>query len=372
MKIFISAGLIALAVIAGCSSNKEYDIKITEAHGVKTVSNPNYPKDGVFDLVPEEFYTLGKEEDNSKYMMSQPSFIELDSKDNLYVYDRSGPLFFVFDKEGNFKRSFGKKGAGPGDLCGLAFFKISSDDKLIINDVMNKRFCLWSDKGEYLEGFKYLKSHSFIELDSKNNIYATERGQDLSKLTDREQRINVTNNLVRYNQGEISPALIKKFEGQYSLLQNVSGGVMGEERNSFIFKISPSDKLCTGFVDKYEFSVFSPDGKPILNFNREFSPVPNRDYKEGKQNPEYLSAFSIYSLFDDKSNFWVCLDYPQNPETYTFDIFSEEGVFTKQIVTPFKPLIIRRNKIYSIVYSKTGPVYIKAFKYSLKKREKQL
>lgn len=115
---FIISGLAALFFLASCSSNNEYDVKTTETNGIKTVLNPDFPKEGTFDLQLQEIFTLGKEEDNSKYIFSMPLFIELDSKDNLYVADYDAPKYFVFNSRGEFIRSFGKKGADRGILEG--------------------------------------------------------------------------------------------------------------------------------------------------------------------------------------------------------------------------------------------------------------
>lgn len=371
MKSSILSFAVSIFLLTGCSSNKEYDIKTTETNGVKTVSNPNYPKEGVYDLVPEEVYTLGKEKDNSKYIFSRPIFMELDSKENLYVSDYDGPKYFVFNNKGEFLRSFGKQGAGPGDLGGLSFFKISSDDKLVINDMWNGRICRFSLNGEYINGFTYKKYHSDIGLNSKDIIFATEDEYDKNKITDKLEFQNITKKFIKYDPVNNEGIVIKTFQGEKNkMLRNGNGTLTVGPFNEFVWKISPSDRLYTGFADTYEFNVFDLAGNQLLKFSREYSKIVNPRYKKTHKGEEYLPAFTRFNAFDSAGNFWVNEDNGDSVYTYIYDIFSEDGVFQKQVHSNYKIQLFRGDKIYTFVQKPKEPVYVKAFKYYLKKREK--
>jgi len=364
--------LISAITFISCSSEKEYPVKITEENGVKTISNPDYPKEGVYDLVLDELFTLGKDEDNSKYIFALPIQINLDSKLNLYVLDWDNFKFFVFDKDGKYLRQFGRRGQGPGDFDTPSDFKMSKDDKIILNDGRNLRISILDSTGKYLSGFPDNRFHTKLEIDSKDNLYTDEIERDMSKLSSVMQQIPLSRIVLNYSKAEKKWIPIEKFSGEvWPMKRTQDGGITGGDRkNAFFWKIAPGDNLITGFEDKYEFSTYSLDGKILNKYGRIFSPYRNPDYKEGTMLLPYLPVFTRFSIFDDNGNFWVNINNGRKPKVYIYDIYSENGIFQKQVYSKYRITLFMGDRIYSVVRSETDPVYVKAFKYSLKKREK--
>jgi len=372
MKYLFLLLLISAIAFISCSSEKDYPVKITEENGVKTVSNPDYPKEGVYDLVLDELFTLGKDEDNSKYIFARYLFIDIDNRFNLYVYDSEGCKIFKFDKAGNYVSQFGRHGQGPGDFGQFVIFRVSPDDKIIINDLFNRRICWFDLNGNYLDGLIYRDQLSFINLDSKGNIYCVKESYDnIDKLTDQPQFIASTKSILRFNLKTNEWDTVGSFRGEkHRMLIDKRGGYSSHgPYNEFIWNISPDNLLFTGFADTYELSVYDLKGKLKYKFNRKFTPSLNPAFGERKQ-PQYLRALNQFSLFDNNGNYWSALDYGGLPEYYIYEIFSKDGVFLKKVYSKYQIRLIKEDKAYSIVYSKTDPVYVKAFKYSLKKREK--
>ncbi len=371
MKTLFSLLLISAITFISCSSEKEYPVKITEENGVKTLSNPDYPKEGLYDLVLEELFTLGKDEDNSKYMFTQPQYINLDSKLNLYVLDWEGYKFFVFDKQGNYLRQFGRRGQGPGDFDTPLYFAISNKNELILNDAHNTRICYLDSSGKYLNGFIFNKFHGDLLLDTKDNLYTEEEFYDDSKVTDQPKTIESTKSITRYSFEKKEWESIGKFTGErYIMLKNSNGSMTTGPINKFVWYISKSDFLINGFSESYEFFKYSLDGKPINKFNRKPTPIANRNFKEGTAQKRFLDPFTRFNLLEDNGNFWVNINNGYIPGQYIYDVFNENGVYLKQVHSKYKIELFRSDRIYSIVHSEKDPTYIKAFKYSLKKREK--
>jgi uncharacterized protein YcfL len=366
LLLFISA-----MIFISCSSEKEYPVKITEENGVKTVSNPDYPKEGVYDLVLDELFTLGKEEDNSKYIFDQPRAIGFDSKNNLYVHDADSYKFFVFDNAGNYLRQFGRRGQGPGDFDKFVSFGISKNNQIVVNDHYNSRICWFDLSGIYLTNILLSNSHHYLILDSKDNIYCIGATYDYNKLTNHNQVIVNTKNILRLNSSNNEWKTIRSFTGEKHIMRRIGESISGDgPYNEFEWTFSPDDKLYAGFADVYEFGIYDLNGILLKIFNRIFSPFVNRDFREGKNDPRYLPALSRYNRFDKEGNFWANLDNGEKPETYIYDVFSKDGVFVKQVYSKYRITQFNDDRVYSIVFSKADPVYVKAFKYSLKKRDK--
>jgi hypothetical protein len=148
------------------------------------------------------------------------------------------------------------------------------------------------------------------------------------------------------------------------------GTTSGERTNIFFWKISPINKLITGFEDVYEFSIHDLDGKLINKFGRKFTPFVNPNYTEGAKFSRYLPAFTRNNLFDEIGNFWVCVYSEREKSKFIYDVFTNEGIFIKQVYSKHRISQFKGERIYSVVRNDIDPIYIKAFKYSLKKRDK--
>ena len=366
MKTYLIAFCVSLLMVVSCSSNKEYPVKITEENGIKTISNPDYPKEGVYDLALEEKFTLGKEADNSKYIFAMPISIKLDKNNNLYVLDWDSYKFFVFNNEGKYLRSFGRKGEGPGDFDLPAYFDITGDNKLILCDARNMRICYLDSTGKYTGG-TIISTPGEIRLDSRDNIYLATSAFEKGKLTNEIQEIKTTNTIKKLDTSNNQWTDIGPFAGATEMISStmmVSGG------NVFYWTITPSDGIITGLMNSYEFTFRDNTGKPTYKINRKFSPFVNPYFKEGSKKSRYLSAFTGKNIFDDKGNFWVNVNNGYEPEKYIYDIYSPDGVFQKQVFSKYLINIIKGDLAYSILRSDKELPYVKAFMYSLKKREK--
>ena len=372
MKKLLLTSCLCVVLFVSCSSNKEYPVKITEENGIKTISNPNYPKEGIYDLVLEEKFTLGKEDSNPKYFFGMPAFLELDKNNNLYVFDISYPKIFVFDKTGKYLRSFGRTGNGPGDFGKVSFIKSTNDGKIILHDFHNTRVCLFDTLGNYLDGVLYKSFHSWLQLDSKNNIFITHTNRSIDGLSTQSRLVKTTETIRKLDPVSKQFKDINTYPGTMHYMSiTADGGTMGiTTSDGFWWAISPSDKIITGVADLYEFTFSSLDGKLLYKLTRKHSPFVNKDYKEGSKQNRYRPAFTRHTVVDDKENLWVNLDNGDKPEIYIYDIYSPEGIYQKQVHSKYAPYLFKGGLIYSIIYTDKEIPYVKAFKFSIQKKDK--
>jgi hypothetical protein len=64
----------------------------------------------------QEDYAICQEDANAASMLNRPCSLLLDEENNLYVLDSGNSNVVVFNNHGNFLRTIGKKGVGPGEL----------------------------------------------------------------------------------------------------------------------------------------------------------------------------------------------------------------------------------------------------------------
>jgi hypothetical protein len=107
----------ALLVIAGCAKKGDvsgWKATVEVVNGVKTVGNPETPRYGefAFDLV--EDLVIGEEKDE-RYFLPGWVMIDVDEAGTIYACDSGNRRVQVFDKSGDFVRTLGRQGQGPGE-----------------------------------------------------------------------------------------------------------------------------------------------------------------------------------------------------------------------------------------------------------------
>jgi len=152
-----------------------------------------------------------------------------------------------FDKNGEFKRKFGTKGQGPGELMlPFAMFLVGGKD-IVINDAQNTHLSYFSIDGKCLKEVKCGKVRTYAAIpDSRGYIYgdAVEFGDE------------ITMNLIKFNQ---------HFEPVDTL---ASMEIPGEPppvliMARFVFAVNDDDSLLWGKSNAYELHLIDPEGTLI-------------------------------------------------------------------------------------------------------------
>jgi len=99
----------------------------------------------------EEELRIGGLGGDLSYQFGQVGTIAVDSKGQIYVSDAQAQEVRVFSASGEYLRTVGRPGSGPGELgLGASVVLISPGDTLLIPDVRNRRINRFSPEGEAL------------------------------------------------------------------------------------------------------------------------------------------------------------------------------------------------------------------------------
>jgi len=89
-----------------------------------------------------------------------------------------------FSKDGKFIKSFGKRGAGPGEFNTPHNLAMDSAGRLFIGDRVNNRIQIFDQEGTFLAEWKQFGRPSGLYIDKKDNIYSADHqsGDDGGKV----------------------------------------------------------------------------------------------------------------------------------------------------------------------------------------------
>lgn len=102
------------------------------------------------------------------------SWVEADSKGNLYILDRHNQRIIKFDESGKYRQTIGREGQRPGELESPSFLVIDSMGYLYVHDMVKKALVVYDDKGNFIRNAKYADTDIFLLLkvmiDPQSNI----------------------------------------------------------------------------------------------------------------------------------------------------------------------------------------------------------
>lgn len=141
-----------------------------------------YNADPPYKLI-RKMGTAGKEHTLTEAgQFAVPTNVAVDSDGNLYVSDTFNDRVEVFDAEGNFIRTFGKPGDGPGYFARPKGLAVDSDGHVWVADAMQDRLQVFDKEGRLL---MWMGGHGAlpglfsdiagVAIDKENRIFTSEQ-----------------------------------------------------------------------------------------------------------------------------------------------------------------------------------------------------
>jgi len=351
--------LIFTFLIISCEKTSQYPVKVETIDGIKVVTNPDFPRDEKIYYKLEEELSIGVEDGDDNYIFEWPNEIRVSEDGKIYVLD-AGRQIKVYDIDGMFLRSIGRKGQGPGEFSGPTRFTISSDGRIITLDRSNARVTIFDTEGLFIRDFKALYAVTnwyYIYSDKKNNIYFSKEYTDQDQVTMSIHCYDLKGNEF-FNYG--------KFKAE-KILMRKDGERLQPYRTSMspttVWGVNEDGLLYAGYNENYEIIVHDKDGKSFLKFGRKFTPIPDeKNWLSG-----YYDNLPAYSreiwLFDEKGNIWISLFDITKPITYIYDVFNPKGIYIKQVILEHQIYDMKKGKIYSVLRNEDGVPMIKRFRF---------
>ncbi len=373
---WIAVSLVLLTLVF-CAKETEYPQQIEMIDGVKVITNPDYPREGVFQPDLEEDLSIGIEEGDEKYMLNQPQDIKVTDDGTIYIMDWGDTCIKVYDSEGGYLRTVGREGVGPGEFSTPGYMAISSDGEIFLMDGRNQRVVVLDIQGAHVGGFRVMGFHSVMRADNKNRLYfQRQTRKEEVKVLDSWQEIEVDTVVKRTEENGEELFSFGPFKGEKDRMMRTETGMMGLSSSFRVtWDVDKEGYFYQGFNDIYAIHVFSPEGKKVLTFGREYTPVNNPRYKGRGGQYKYRPAYVPRWVFDEEGNLWIEIytedeekaededrqDKEEKPKPVVYDVFSSQGDYLKQVILLNRILHFKNGKIYSIASTEEGFRIVKRF-----------
>ena len=149
-----------LMVMAGCTrdpGSSAWDGVVRDSAGIQIVDNPSlglWAVDEAWEL--REALRVGEADGDPNYQFGEIVGITLGEGGEIFVLDQQTAQVRVFSPDGMFRRTFGRPGAGPGELSsgGVAALLNGPGDTLLVADMGNQRVMRFLESGQAIGSFR--------------------------------------------------------------------------------------------------------------------------------------------------------------------------------------------------------------------------
>jgi len=334
---------------------------IEEQDGVTVVKNPKEPLYGedVFSL--EEELSIGEIEGREEYMFSQIIDADVDEEENIYILDFKESHIRVFNKSGEYLRTIGRRGQGPGEIQRAINICITPANEILINDRGARYFHFFTLGGEYKRSI-YQGRLSHPRVDSQNNIVARSNIIDAAGVH----------------------FVLKKFDSELNELYTIFSyeyDITPYNYNVYppqcFWEVRSDDSIVWGYADKYELEILDRNGQVIRKITKDYEPVEITEEEKQKwvKNtfgdkgvpPEvkvnwdkYHNAFQFFNI-DDTGRIFV-QTYERESNGNYYDVFDTQGKYIAKIPLRIRPRIWKKGKLYTINEDEEGYQVVKRYK----------
>lgn len=384
-KIIILVTIAFFLILSACSKKPESAASVEIIDGIEHVHNTDTPLHPNRTVTFEEDLPIGEEEYD---ILFRPQRFIVDQNEIIYVMDYQDQSIKVFDPNGEYIRSIGKKGEGPGEFTFVGHLTVLLDGRLLVMDSEARRISLFNSDGKYIE------SHHWTERPGRLNyatdstclltVYTFEGDKPLEGRRLFVKEFDFQGNEIRsFGEFKIEESKIHTVRRGKAV---ISMAIYTPYSPHSIFAADPVRKYLYHCVnDQYMLEVYDKDGRVIRRFDRPYEPLPftSKDAEEfysrydsrpmeslkkmvrGMSMPT-VKTITSRMLVDDSGNLWVETHEQREEEDRVFtayDIFNQEGYYEAEVWLDLRPEIFVKGKMYLMhTDEETGYRFVKRYR----------
>jgi hypothetical protein len=271
--------LLPLLPLVALPARAAWQGSVGSENGVELVKSPAAPAGGDLTLAPTQLWHLGAEEDaDESELFGRVTEILVDAAGNSYLLDTQLNEIRVFSPTGEFLRSLGRNGEGPGEFVNGMHLFFLPGDKLGVGQMMPSRVAVLGTNGDGFtdlhvpgaEGGSFSMIHGARSANGHCVLAVVTPIPGPERSETRRRLIAVTPDgklLATYNE------LSEFHEGGGLVLRFGSDESGGED---FIgqWDLDGAGRVTTApLYDEYLLRVYAPDGKLARLIRRDYERV---------------------------------------------------------------------------------------------------
>jgi len=365
MKVF--SRLTSLCVLILCimlfNAWGEDKVQIKTENGVQVITNPIKPNmlPGIpSKMMIEKELVIGKSSGRDEYMFGDAKGVAVDDSGRIFVLDSKQTLIRVFDRNGAYLKTIGKKGQGPGELQTPQHIFTTWQEEIMIEDHLPRQFVFYTLDGEFLRNVSFARAFIFTTgIDSEGNFIGIVQTQE----TD----------------GAIQ--VLNRYSPEFKYLHTLGYPIKGNRGTYNFFKpwlrwsVVKGNHLIFSFSEKYELLIYDDTGKLVKKIIKKYKPV-----KISEEELEYMrkvvrlpstvrlivpkhhTAFQGLTV-DDKDRIFVqTWERTESGKGYIYDVFNSAGICIARVPLNAVPRVWKQDKLYTIEEDKDGYQHIVRYK----------
>lgn len=361
--------LVFILLLSFGEQKAEWKGKIEIKNEIKIVKNPKEPllDEIPFNLIEE--LTIRDRGGDERYVFQQIWHVAVDDDENIYIPDSRAANIKVFDSNGDYLRTIGRRGQGPGELGYPFGIQITPDKELLINDRRQAQLHYFTLDGKFLTKYSTSTLGRFLlpKVDSKGNViagnmfYGDKIKAEIKKFTPDLKLLVEIASVPTVTQ----PPVIHYFENQRLI--------------NLHWDITKDDSIIWGDILKYEFYVHSSEGKLIKKITTDYNGVKiteedkKKYIKEMFGNnpvpsritllfPKNLPPFRQFTIDEEGRLFVRSYENVKDNKGVYYDVFNTDGKYLARIILKMIPRCWKNNKLYATGEDEEGNIVVKRYK----------
>jgi hypothetical protein len=365
MKASSAVALVVLAislVLTASSCSKDavetgWKAEAEIVDGVRTIRNPEAPRDGTFAFDLVEDLVIGQEDDED-YFFPESVRIDVDGQGRIFVCDTGNRRVQVYEKDGHYLRSLGRQGQGPGEYAFPSNVLLAGTGEAYIES--GSSFIVFGQDGIFRRNILPKTRLSRMALGPGGTIIGGPRpnypdeGGPKHKLVQLGPEGEMLRTLAEFPAYGASPGML--------LFHRYSGSLPSCLRSD--------DSLFYGYSLDYKVHVVDGEGLELFAFSKPeksqgitgeeadltrekgiWAWFGSGDRKTAPLDmPDHRPFFSRF-FSDDLGRLYVVRFKPITEKDLTssdIDVFSKDGYYLYRMTWPFVPQLIKGGFLYEV------------------------
>lgn len=355
--------------------------KIKVIDGVPHIMNPDKGMQPQLKISFKKELEIGLEEGDENYVFEQIIAADVDGEGRIYILDFSACNLRIFSPEGQYIRTIGRKGQGPGEFTYPVAVSLINPDTLMVVESVSHRFCFFDRKGTFLSYFKpeFLGSIQRAEAIPGDRFLITRRGF--------EKRGNKTFMTLELNIMTGSGKTLCKFaKREVDITDLIQKKKMSQKEILLICWCfdGKGNVFVVDDIYNYQIKVFDLQGRLLRVIQRRFKPLKKTKEEIEKEQQEIEKAQRRLGinigievelakekpiiggvLVDGWGRLWVITPEGAPKSGTAFDIFDQKGRYLNKVTLNAQGRLFRIKGEYLYFAHSLREEIPKFYKYKL-------